>query len=767
VVASKSSSVHRSSLLLRALILLCAVVALALPAEGSGFEILEANIAGYYTAPLADRSESRLAESLRWLESSVASATNPALLREDGSFTDVDYSETPSGVWSPWEHFRRTFTMARGYATPGQSFYRNPRLLGQLEAVLLKTEEFYGPQIKRSGNWWFWDIGPALDLGPALVLVKDDIDPEVQRRATRVLEARVGVWPGWSSGYSRLSGQNAVWSSINHTMVALLTEDDSRLKASRDLIAANCVPADRQEGIQLDLSFHQHGSQLYTGAYGSAFAYDVGRFFLYTRSTPWEISSWRRELFADYVADSLLWTLHHNHFDVSVIGRQVAYPSIDGWNGMAALIQAAALDSSRSAEISSGTAKMLETWGTLPVELSGLAQDRGSAPAAFPSGHRHFPDSDYTLHRRPGWFLSIRMFSSRTKSGERTNGESLLGARQSDGRMHLVTSGDEYATGNTWAAFDWSRLPGTTVEQSDSAASDLYGYGSESFVGGVSDGKGGVSAMIVKPVSSEVRARKAWVFFEDSVVFLTRGIESISGNPIETIVDQRPIRNPAEPLVVDGRSTSQSEIRDTISWAAADGIGYFFPAAQEVNIRSELREGRWSDLAATNPDDLVSREIRTLWIDHGPYASISASAEYVVVPDVSAIEMQRWVEARPITILANDATVSAARDERSGSVGAVFWSPGAIAGITVDAPLVVYRAHVGDRVVVSIADPTQKATSATIALDGNFRIAAGPDGTAADRSARGTELTVPLWRGRTTTIELEAVPGRQRTVRRR
>src|SRR5262249_36946583 len=175
--------------------------------------------------------------------------------------------------------------------------------------------------------------------------------------------------------------------------------------------------------------------------------------------------------FSNYLADGVAWSLYGNYFDVSVVGREVARSSTTGYNGIAALLQAAEVPSPRQADIRSAAAKMLQSWTwTLPVEVAALADD---APGGlWPSGHQHYFNSDYTVHRRPGWFASIKMFSTRTKSGENTNGENLLGSRQSDGRFYLVLSGDEYFNGDVWPALDWTRLPGITVEQKSDTASD-------------------------------------------------------------------------------------------------------------------------------------------------------------------------------------------------------------------------------------------------------------------------------------------------------
>src|SRR6185295_16885921 len=127
-----------------------------------------------------------------------------------------------------------------------------------------------------------------------------------------------------------------------------------------------------------------------------------------------------------------------NYFDVSVVGREVARPSTTGYHGIAALLQASQFDSPRRSTIRASAAAMLESWQWgLPPELAALAEQTVAAPA-WPAGHQHYFMSDYTVHRRPGWFASIKMFSTRTKSGESTNDENVLGSRQSDGRFALT-----------------------------------------------------------------------------------------------------------------------------------------------------------------------------------------------------------------------------------------------------------------------------------------------------------------------------------------
>src|SRR5436190_1082083 len=267
------------------------------------------------------------------------------------------------------------------------------------------------------------------------------------------------------------TGENLVWSAYTHLCLALLRDDPALLGQVRDAMASVCMMT-TGDGIQIDRSFHQHGPQLYTGGYGGSFAHDVARYALLTRGSELALPAASLDAFADYVADGIAWSLQGSYFDVSVVGREIARPSTTGYNGLAALLQASQFDSPRLPAIRAAAAKMLQSWQWgLPVELAGLAEQALAAPA-WPSGHQHYFASDYTIHRRAGWFASIKMFSTRTKSGESTNDENLLGARQSDGRFYLVLGGNEYFGRDIWPALDWTRLPGTTVEQKADTAND-------------------------------------------------------------------------------------------------------------------------------------------------------------------------------------------------------------------------------------------------------------------------------------------------------
>ena len=716
-------------------------------------DVVRAQFDAFYTASGTDTSAPRMQRALHELESVTRQITGPDWMRSDGSWIDIDYTGTPAGYWGPWDHTRRLIVLAKAYRTPGQGLYRNATLRAQIDAALAYTKTFYGISILPTGNWWFWTIGIPIDLGPTLVLMQGEVDPQTHDDLVRAMAFRIGTSPTGRGLVGPIpTGENLVWSSFTHLCLGLLRNDTAMLAAVRDAMNNVTKPASG-EGIKRDRSFHQHGAQLYTGGYGGSFANDVARYALITGGTSYGLQPDSLASFSDYVADGIAWTLYGNYFDVSVISREVARETTSGFNGIAALLQASQFDSPRKAEIRAAAAKMLISWtGAIPSELAALAAklEAARAPSAWPNGHRHYFASDYTVHRRDGWFASIKMFSTRTKSGEDTNNENIKGSRQSDGRFYLVQRGDEYFGRDIWPAFDWTRLPGTTVEQKADTASDVYGYGTRTFAGGTGDGRNGVSAMELAPLASVLTARKSWFFFDDAIVFLTNSITSPSTNRVETIVNQWPLVNPS----------AQLTRRD--DWALLEGVGYWFPTPVDLKTSRETRSGTWAALGGSSNTTMHSKPIVTMWLDHGT-SPVNESAEYVIVPNMTTTSMAAWAASRPLSILANNDIASAVRDNRTDALGITFWRAGSVDGFQSSAAAVVFATMIAPNLMrIDVADPNANANgSFQLTIPGAWKTTSVPS----SRTTRSITLTIPRKSGETTTVLLNRVLPRRRAVR--
>src|SRR4051812_6408231 len=212
-----------------------AVIALVASAvRAADMDVVRSQYLAYYTAGGADRSSPRMIDALAGLEAQARDVSSPDKLRGDGSWVDIDYSEVPSGAWSPWDHTRRLIVMAKAYRTPGQALYNDPALRTAIEAALSYVPRYYGKTTLPLGNWWFWTLGVPLDLGPTLVLMRGDISATVYNDCVSTLAFHIGASPTAKGLVGPLPvGENLVWSAFTHMALALARDDVTMLAAVR------------------------------------------------------------------------------------------------------------------------------------------------------------------------------------------------------------------------------------------------------------------------------------------------------------------------------------------------------------------------------------------------------------------------------------------------------------------------------------------------------------------------------------------------------
>jgi MYXO-CTERM domain-containing protein len=698
----------------------------------------------------------RIATSLTGGTSSVASlqmrVDNNAmsllsLLTTNGSFKDLDYSEPPTAVWGVGTHFSRVLSLATAYQVPG-SLYHSATLLTDIENALTfgtGPDYYCGAASCVTGNWWWWQIGVPQQLGPTLILMQGAIDTSTIAALTAKLTYHVGT----DAQMFALTGENELWVALGHLYIAVLDDSVTDAPAIQTAVEASAAVNAKAfgDGIKSDESFQFHSGQLYTGGYGSDFASDIMTYLGFTNGTTFAPPPVILAQAVDYIADGVAWCVYDSYFDPGTRGREVTRP-IPGIAPLEAFVPAALVSSPLQAELQGYAKQLVNEEGTGGLDIVTQAEQVAAlkVTGAFPSGHRHYPDSDYTVHRSSSYFLSIKMLSTRTKSGELVNGEGLQGARQSDGKMFLVRKGTEYLGPSgvgLWPALDWSRLPGITVLQNGNANSTDYGDGTEAFVGGTGDGQNGVSAMILAPIGETLRANKSWFFFQGYAVFLANGITTIEDAPVETIVEQWPLSAATVPIIADGTTVASgaySGMLPDTQWISADGLGYFFPGRSSVQVTDATQSGNWMDLGVSQ--GTVTAPFLTLALEHGN-APTNASAAYAIAFDGQ--DMSTFAASPPFSVVQNDATISAVAGQ--GAAGAVFWVPGSItintSATASDTPCVVWLANDGTALTVSVADPAQGTGQLHVTVSGGFKSGSGSDsGITVALTSTGATLTV-------------------------
>jgi len=602
---------------------------------------------------------------------------------DDGSWTDIDYADKDND-WAPLKHLDRVLVMAYAFRSDTSGMRGSLQALDALEHSI----DFWYRAKPVCRNWYKNDIAKQFYLGPIGLMLEEDLSDSLLAKIVADLTPAPAM-----------TGANRTALSTSVIYRAVIEGDESRLAAGVEGIAGSIVttPGD---GIQEDFSFQQHGGLLSTGTYGIVFLRDVSWLGAIVAGTRWELSGERIALLRNAWNEGSRWLLRGGLVDYSSRGREIGSPAglqDRGRDFLPILGNLATIDS---------------------IYRSGYmdAYDAIAANAMQPvHGTRHYWRSDYSVAQRKSWFTSLKMCSERTIGIERNvNSENLLGYWAPYGLTYIHRRGDEYR--GIFPLWNWATLPGVTSPRQEVTIVShpkVYTTQSTSFVGGVSDGVVGVSAMDFAIDST--RAKKAWFWFEREWVGLGAQIGSDHSMPISTGVNQAWLRGP---VVLDGDSIPVPAVRSHVnpSWVLHDSVAYLFPMGGTVGLVLESRSGSMKRIDGLGSDSVVQGNVFELRLDHGVRPQ-DASYAYVVVPGVDESTARRYSADLPVEILANSSGIQAVRRIGNDVAGIVFHSPGSVAvsgslSLEVDHPCLVIVDRKAERLTVS--EPTGLGVGTTI-----------------------------------------------------
>ncbi len=645
-------------------------------------------------------------------------------LSAEGIWPDVDYSDQTRGYWRTMGHLNRISRMCMVYTSPDSKLYKESALSKAIHSALghwLKAD-YQNP------NWWHKEIGVPRELSTVMLLLDPELTPQERAEGIRLVSRSVIDSPP-GGGRGALTGQNRVWVAANALSQGLLTSDyDLVQHAGRVIFEEVCVatqaggqdfrmtsggPGEKhpstQEGIQPDFSFLQHGPMLQLGNYGLAFAGDIVMWATVLRGTDLALDADKLGIIRDYLLNGQCPVVWKGVMDISSCGRQLGphSPAGKGRAILRILGQAVIADQAHAADYRGAIA------GITPEASSG----------SIAPGNKFFWRADYMVHRRPGFYVSTRMSSSRVLASELVNGENLQGGYLGDGATFLYRTADEYE--DIFPVWDWSRLPGVTspriTDKNLLKPTNYKATNPSVFVGGVSDGTFG--AAVLRLNRDGLAANKSWFYFDGQIVCLGAGITGEkSGLPVTTSVNQCLAKGDIKVDAGQGATKAADGLQDhsTLKWAWHDNVGYIFPEAQQITLGSQDQTGGWNEVSASASPSPVTKNVFSLWIGHGT-APKDARYSYIIVPGASPEEIASQSARPQIIILKNTPALQAVRHPELHLTQAVFYEPGSLAyaegkTIAVDKPCILLLDEEKNR--LTIADPTQKLADITVTLNG-------------------------------------------------
>ena len=622
-----------------------------------------------------------------------------ATIGKDGSWNYIDYVDTTNTGFDHQRHLGNILTMSRAYRSETSGFHMNRKVK---KSVLLALE-FWARNDFICENWWWNQIGTP-NLMVSIMLIMDDEIPEDLLKKTQPIIGRGNI-NAWGA---RQSGDRIKIAGIQAKNLLFL-RDEAGFDEIIKVIEAE-IRFVTGRGLQYDYSFHHRVDRVNnTLSYGKDYASVFAEWAAYVAHTKYAFSEEKIEQLIDYYLDGIC--------KMMVYGK---FPDPGAKNRSISRRGTLRPESART------PIKLLSTSTYRKEELEEIVGIRTNQARTSLSHSTFYWQSEHYSHQRPAYFTSVRMYSTRNDNMEVPyNSEGLLNHHRGDGTNHISRTGMEYQ--DIWPAYDWQKIPGTTVMQKPELPSpeEVQKEGLTGFVGAVTDGLYGAAVFDFKSPHDPLEAKKAWFFFDEEYVCLGAGINSNTELPVATTLNQC--------LLVDQVTVSQNNQRKILAegdhvlngaeWVYHDGTAYLFPESANVMMNNKTATGSWYDISKqlNTPKDEVSRDVFTLWIDHGADVK-NAAYQYIVIPSAREDDILQYTALNSTEVLSNTVDLQAVKHVELGICQVVFYKMGEIQisdilSLGSDSEGVVMLKTDGQTISeISVSDPSRKLENIHLSL---------------------------------------------------
>jgi len=605
-------------------------------------------------------------------------------LTPEGSWTDIDYQSKQAAAWMPANHLYRLLMVARAYHKNHNQAY--------LEAIH-RAAKFWIKNDIQCSNWWQNQINTPFTFSSLMIMLDKDASADELIYLNDVLTKRVPI--------KNSTGQNLIWQLDNQARIALIRRD---YVAFADVMKAmqSVITVSTKEGIQPDYSFQQHGVMLQFGNYGLHFVNSLLFWMTITANTTAAFDPDKQQMLFDYCSKGLRWTVYKGGMDLTALGRQFR-DDCDTKRGDCLLVDFNLLKSFDKAD---------------PCKY---AMD-GFDHSCDLNANKGFWRSAYMVQMaKDEYMMSVKTHGAGVKRLESINGDNLRGSFLNDGVTLIQHTGKEYH--NIEPIWNWRMLPGVTSDTTiNPEAKETWATANISgFVGQVSDGNCGVSAMVYNRLG--VKANKSYFLIDGMMVALGAGITGNNPENLVTTVNQTHL-NGVKPYM-------QNNAGQQLLYH--DGIAYLFPE-KGTSVKTVVNNvrGNWGDVDKGSGNVPVAGSVMTTYIEQAK----SDRYVYVVKPGIALNDAKKLVTDIPVKVLANTTSLQAI--QMSKRTMAVFYAPGDVSignnqQLSVSAPCIVIFEPDGS---ICVADPTQKLAEISLTINKHLVAAKLPAGDMAGSSVK-------------------------------
>ncbi|MCH2209514.1 MAG: polysaccharide lyase beta-sandwich domain-containing protein [Lentisphaerales bacterium] len=717
-------------------------------------------------------------------------------LNKEGFFTDLKFMINRSGWDALCEGGGRLNSLVLAYYDPQSSLFKNQELKTRFYQGILVNSKFNHQFKARWSDTHTWRNSDHL-AGIALRVIADlrqemkSSEKKDADKAMKVYDALLDVCDNlWAE---RMHERPAIGNANrNHRMRSLfiraaITYDYNRALTDQDVWfdkADPRIPGFYPDGIFSDLKelletgyvfmdkynkrngIFPDGTICHHPAVGIQFTADAyGWEWLVEHSVPlanflkntrYKTNDKVYDIIADKLLDTYRSVIFNGYIDMSVGG---IIQSREKWaermpQAVVSLIEARSDDTK---------IKRLD-------ELKAFSKILKGSPFYDPlSLNQPFWNIDYLVHRRPTYFASAKMISTRSRGLERgidRKSYYYLG----DGALFIRNAGSEY--NSLTKVFNWHAIPGTTAEQRGveiplAADSPFKGAnGTNSYAGVSSNGQYGFSAFKYernhadsKVCYATVNANKAYFFFENEILALGNNVRRVyegQGKDIWTTLNQVEwetdiyVSGIDNALKLNSRDIEKTFKANQPFWLHQKNVGYIVIPAKTTNVllKTQKKQGKASG-------------VFTLAINHGKNPQ-GDDYKYIILPNCSRDQLQTFVtelqNGDHIAVVENSFSRFAVHHKKLKLSQIAFFEPGELTvngmEISVDRPALVMLQDLGETYRITVTDPLHSIENTSIQLSLNKKLSG--EGAAYDDSTGLTKISF-------THSSVEALAGKPQT----
>lgn len=662
-------------------------------------------------------------------------------IREDGTWPDINYTDVSKTGFQHGKHLNNMVEMARAYVKKGSKYKGDAKL----KKAIYSAINYWLANNFICENWWWNQIGTPNAL-VGFLLIMDKNLPPVQIEKALPIVGRANL----DASGARPSGDRIKIAGI-FAKRALFTRNKEEFEKTIRVIEGE-IKFSTGRGMQYDYSFHHRLDWVNnTLSYGLGYADAFAEWAANVAGTQYKFSEKPMHLLIDYYLDGICKQMIYGKYpDPGAMNRDITRADANRAFGIAT------------------PERLMKATDYRKKELEDIIKIREGLERPALSHCTFYWNSDHFTFQRPGFFTSVRMYSSRIHNMEEPyNGEGLMNHHRGDGTNYISRTGKEYF--DISPVYDWQRIPGATILQKPSlpAENEIQKEGLTDFVGAVTNGMYGAATFDFRSPHDPLKVKKAWFFFDKEYVCLGTGISSASNLPVNTTLNQcllngdvRIMKGSQEAVLPKGVST-----KDNVSWVLHDSIGYYFPAPVPVNVSNQTESGSWFKInhQSDSPKEEIKLDVFKLWLDHGKRPD-SASYQYIVIPGIGEDEMKSYPRQCAVQVLSNTSELQAVKHSGLNIYEAVFYTSGELQltdklRVGIESPGIVMLKMDGNELKqITVADPTHKLSKLHLWI--SAKTGKGDDTfTSVWNENQGiSEVTIPLpqtvYAGKSITINL-------------